>query len=89
MSDADNPYIRTERVVVDLKYNPDYGDDRKCVCGHPYYRHFDTYEDMDPVGCKYCGCYLFVEDTGPESHEEWLRQNPHMEGSQYEFKLED
>lgn len=30
-------------------------------CGHAYYRHFDTYDDMLPVGCKYCGCETFVE----------------------------
>jgi len=38
-----------------LVYDKDFGDDRDCKCGHPYYRHFDTYEDMAPVGCKYCG----------------------------------
>lgn len=43
------------------KYNSKYGDDRECECGHPYYRHFDTYEEMSPVGCKYCECYTFVE----------------------------
>ena len=48
-------------------YRADYGDDRDCKCGHPYYRHFDTYpqypteeypdgERMAPVGCKYCQC---------------------------------
>lgn len=35
-------------------YNPEYGDDRACVCGHPYYRHFDGYENNANVGCKYC-----------------------------------
>lgn len=43
------------------KYNPAYGDDRLCICGHPYYRHFDSYEDNAPVGCKYCSCYTFTE----------------------------
>lgn len=45
-------------------YDPKYGDDRKCVCGHAYYRHFDSYEDMAPVGCKYClfdSCEGFTE----------------------------
>jgi ADP-ribosylglycohydrolase len=50
----DMPYINGE-------YNEDYGDDRICKCGHPYYRHFDTYDDMRPVGCKYCDCHEFVE----------------------------
>jgi hypothetical protein len=35
-------------------YDPAFGDDRLCTCGHTYYRHFDPYEDMEPVGCKYC-----------------------------------
>lgn len=29
-------------------------ENKMCVCGHPYYRHFDTYDDMRYVGCKYC-----------------------------------
>lgn len=57
------PYIVKRRVVVhiDRLYNPEYGDDRICVCGHHYYRHFDGYEDNAPVGCKYCSCYDFKE----------------------------
>lgn len=55
------PYIETTITKIVRKYNPDYGDDRICTCGHSYYRHFDSYEDMEPVGCKYCGCYEFVE----------------------------
>ena len=43
------------------KYNPDYGADRMCECGHPYYRHFDTYDQMEDVGCKYCECHTFKE----------------------------
>ncbi len=46
-----------------VRYNECYGDDRLCKCGHPYYRHFDSYEDMAPVGCKYCGCGEFKEAT--------------------------
>lgn len=41
---------------VRLVYDPEYGDDRLCQCGHPYYRHFDTYDGMASVGCKYCSC---------------------------------
>lgn len=33
--------------------------DEECQCGHRYERHFDTYEDMAPVGCKYCDCMVF------------------------------
>jgi len=40
--------------VFGKRYDPLFGDDRLCECGHPYYRHFDTYDGMNPVGCKYC-----------------------------------
>lgn len=57
------PYIQysVTRVYTLLTYNPAYGDSRECKCGHSYYRHFDSYEDMDPIGCKYCQCYTFEE----------------------------
>ena len=57
----EKPYIETIRVVTDYNYNPNYGDDRVCECGHAYYRHFDTYYHMSNVGCKYCGCGEFKE----------------------------
>ncbi len=66
MSEKQKPYIE-KTVVVEEKYteyNPKYGDDRVCKCGHPYYRHFDTYDHMFPCGCKYCTCFRFVETTG-------------------------
>ncbi len=44
------------------RYNPRYGDDKVCTCGHEYYRHFDTYEDMYPCGCKYCACNTFEDN---------------------------
>jgi len=62
---GDAPYIITERVVKDRHYNPNYGDDRMCKCGHPYYRHFDSYEEMYPCGCKYCDCFTFEEALTP------------------------
>lgn len=37
-------------------YTSDFGDHRECKCGHPYYRHFDPFENDAPVGCKYCQC---------------------------------
>ena len=55
------PYIIKEKIVIEQLYNPNYGDDRICQCGHPYYRHFDWMENNDPVGCKYCPCYTFIE----------------------------
>lgn len=63
----DRPYL--EIKIIKKVYNPDYGDDRECQCGHKYYRHFDTYEEMRNVGCKYCGCDDFVEMT-PEKEKE-------------------
>jgi hypothetical protein len=60
------PYIITERIVIDMAYNPNYGDHRMCTCGHVYYRHFDSYEDNEPAGCKYCGCFEFVEKLDNE-----------------------
>lgn len=61
------PYLefKAEAKAIYLGYNPKYGDDRICVCGHAYYRHFDTYESMYAVGCKYCWdprCGTFAED---------------------------
>lgn len=59
----DLPYI-VKQVVTEIRlYNPEFGDDRICQCGHPYHRHFDGYEEPDEqdVGCKYCDCCTFVE----------------------------
>jgi len=41
---------------LNAAYDPEFGDDTICACGHVYYRHFDSYEKMLPVGCKYCDC---------------------------------
>lgn len=63
MSIENLPYIPKLETTLILTYNPDYGDNRICKCGHPYYRHFDTYEEMKAVGCKYCyDCEGFEED---------------------------
>lgn len=58
----DTPYIETEVIVKAIfrEYNPEYGDEKLCKCGHSYYRHFDSYEGMAPVGCKYCQCDEFI-----------------------------
>lgn len=62
----DDPYKETVIEVIGVlkEYNPDFGDDRLCECGHTYYRHFDSYEGMAPVGCKYCGCREFKLKKG-------------------------
>jgi hypothetical protein len=67
----EKPYIEEKVITTLRKYNPDYGDDRICMCGHPYYRHFDSYEDMYPRGCKYCGCFTFKE----ENPNEWRKSS--------------
>jgi len=46
-------------------YDPNFGDEMMCQCGHPYYRHFDTYDDMSPVGCKYCSPFT------PDGEDAW------------------
>lgn len=58
---SNEPYIYKQRVITEMLYNPEYGDNRICVCGHTYHRHFDSYENMEACGCKYCECYTFVE----------------------------
>lgn len=58
----EKPYLIVHTVVTERKYNPNYGDDRICVCGHTYYRHFDWMDNNYPAGCKYCNCHEFEED---------------------------
>jgi hypothetical protein len=60
-SGESKPYIKTKVTLTAIfeEYNPEYGDDKLCKCGHPYYRHFDSYEGMRPAGCKYCMCNKF------------------------------
>jgi len=52
-------YVGWMPVEVDapLGYDPTFGDNKMCLCGHPYYRHFDSYDDHAPIGCKYCHYY--------------------------------
>lgn len=49
------------KPTISEQYDKDFGDDKLCKCGHPYHRHFDSYEDMEPTGCKYCKCLSFRE----------------------------
>lgn len=38
-----------------LVWDPDHDPEDLCRCGHPYYRHWDSYEgDLAAIGCKYC-----------------------------------
>lgn len=61
VGDTSGPYIEYKQIKTIRGYNPKYGDDRLCICGHSYYRHFDTYEGMKDCGCKYCRCTTFKE----------------------------
>jgi hypothetical protein len=40
-------------------YDPSHDQQAVCECGHPYERHFDSYEEWAAVGCKYCQCSTF------------------------------
>jgi hypothetical protein len=53
----EQPYL--ERHRTELVWNKSFDQEAECVCGHPYYRHFDSYDNMANVGCKYCGCFEF------------------------------
>ena len=61
MSNKERPYLEEIVTTTVYKYNPQYGNERICQCGHTYYRHFDSWADMDNVGCKYCWCHHFDE----------------------------
>jgi hypothetical protein len=58
---AAGPYLVVHRVVEQTEecWNAGYDQQAPCKCGHPYHRHFDTWEDMYPIGCKYCDCPRF------------------------------
>lgn len=52
------PYL--ERAVIEKAHNPAYDQSAICGwCGHGYDRHFDSYDEMANVGCKYCDCKEF------------------------------
>jgi len=59
--DLSGPYLQHRRVVVTVEeaWNPNYDQRALCKCGHEYFRHFDTLEDMFPIGCKFCECERF------------------------------
>jgi len=73
-------------VMGDAHYDEAFGDNRLCECGHTYYRHFDTYEGMSPVGCKYCCCEEGYRDTGKK--ETWDADNKKKIISDYVEKTE-
>lgn len=56
------PAISEEDQLAE-QYDANFGDNKLCLCGHPYYRHFDTYDNMSAIGCKYCT--HFTDKHGP------------------------
>lgn len=46
---------------MDLIYDSNYGDDKKCVCGHLYVSHFDKEEPHAFIGCAHCCCGKYQE----------------------------
>lgn len=56
-------YLLEKKVEIkfERKWNPNYSQHKICKCGHPYHRHFDSYEDMRAVGCKHCDCWTFED----------------------------
>lgn len=56
------PHIDLKRWPLDA-YDPAFGDDKECACGHEYDRHFDSYDAMSPIGCKYCDCDVWHEPS--------------------------
>ena len=70
MSEKEPPYIRRVVTTVVMDHNPKHDQDALCICGHPYYRHFDSYEHNLAVGCKYCSCSRFGSTI-----EEWEETN--------------
>lgn len=56
---TEKPFLVTKKriTITTRRFNPNYGNDRTCKCGHPYHRHFDLYgtePEEEDVGCKYC-----------------------------------
>jgi len=47
-------------IQINRLWNENHDQNDECVCGHVYHRHFDSWEDMRPVGCKYCECDTFA-----------------------------
>jgi len=76
------PYLIKKKVIIEKHYNPKYGDDRLCKCGHPYHRHFDGYDGNAAVGCKYCQCYEFEPAEGQELEINYIVKTNGFDGDQ-------
>jgi hypothetical protein len=69
-SSKEQPYIIKHKKIQIRSYNKNYGDEKICQCGHPYHRHFDSYDKMRACGCKYCECYIFIEKRRKNNNED-------------------
>lgn len=49
----------TKPRVRPPKWEENRDQNEECVCSHAYHRHFDSYGEMYPCGCKYCECRYF------------------------------
>lgn len=91
ISNQDSPYLvyqyEINKKMIDRRYNPNYGDNRICICGHTYDRHFDSYDNMAAVGCKYCGCNNFIEKT-EENEKKIIEKAMSLCGTDKEMSLE-
>ncbi len=81
--DTTQPYLYSLRL--EKKYNPNYKDEVPCRCGHSYNKHFDSYENMEAVGCKYCDCYEYI----PETRDDFTRNFEYLESQKADFIIED
>ena len=62
--------LKSSHTQPSVAYDKNFGDNRLCECRHPYYRHFDSYDNMAAVGCKYCQCDGFKEAQPKPSNPE-------------------
>lgn len=56
-------YKTNTEIYIEKVYNPKYGDNKVCICGDSYEKHFDSWDEMTACGCKYCECDHFKEKT--------------------------
>lgn len=66
------PYIVEMHTTYTYHYNPRFGDERMCHCGHSYIQHFDAFEQYDELGCKQdckCGHFRDIEEKSQPSYE--------------------
>ena len=66
--------LKINKHTIKAKYDPSYGGERLCYCGHSYERHFDGYEGDAHVGCKYCRCNVFGDRDDESAKAAWEAQ---------------